>query len=1326
MDQMDFSCKWRRWIKGCLSSGRASILINGSATKEFDFKMGVRQGDPLAPFLFILAMEGLSLTMREACEQHSFHEISLPNGGPTLSHLMYADDVTFIGEWSEMNLINLNRILRCFYLASGLKVNLNKSRVFGVGVEDAEIANLAGILNCESGTFPFTYLGLPLGANMRIFKHWNPILEKFRSRLSVWKAKNLSFAGRLTLLKSRTENDNNSMWLSCIKAWHNIKAFDGKPIAKASLKGKWWVIAKVQKELEEWNINLDALMERKIGNGNNTHFWKDRWLEGEFLKVIYPELYKRELRRDKELNTMEELKNKLNSVSISSLRDSWRWNINANGTFSVQSLRMRLVDNMANGVMTDDFRWITWLPLKINYFVWRLMLNRIPLSNNLSSKGIQVTSHQCKMCLLEDANMDHVFFRCEYALSLWLWLCNWSGLMDVAPIDFVSFSTSVNSYNGDVETKKMFLSLGYTVLWLIWKERNERFFGRRIKKAMQLANDIQLFAFNWIKNRGNIKRLDWTETAFHYAGRNLFKKAIREDCPPGKEEGKKALSSISTSFPRRWKSRPAQRITGAIYPFVSTTKKSSLTISHSFPGEPPLFAIRCLYDMVVDPSLCSCVILVAFDGVSMLGISSGSPPLLGVLGAEVFLTILPLMMSCASALVAVFVCLFWPCGLCDDLWGMLLIGIAGVAAGVGMLKKQTVFLLQTADVWATSSSAEFCRCGPQTADILPTGEFSFAVDSVALWKGTVGPHSRNAQTPVSTRVVVVVSTKEGNLTMKILPEPLTFQKPCTESSANQEELEVPSAKSPVKNEDEENDLELHCAAQDALVKVHDRIVEEDIFDDEESVVFCRMLVPNNTVGCLLGKGGEVIKRLRGETGAVIRLLPADQLPTCAMETDELLQISGIPDVTRKALAKVSTLLHQNPRKDEPPSNSRPVGAPRSFHPGAPPPPPERGPYTYGAPPLPWRGYGNEPPRFGPPPPPPPVIEPVEDTPIEFPMKILCGEGKIGGVVGRNGISLRQFQQETGTSISVEEPLVGSDERVILVSSFDAIQKPRSRTIDAILLLQDKTSEHNEKGLITTRVLIPSSKVGCILGQGGMIINEMRRRIKADIRVYAKEEKPICAGENEELVQVSGSYGVAKEALAEIASRFRARYLRDTKPPPEHAGPSRGGHYEPIKREFNGPSYGAPPREYQPQTYYPPPPPPPVEYATHAYPVPPHPHQHPHPSGYVGAVDINVANSGQVSAPGVHNPSEVTGTMMNPQDPYAQPVGVEAYQAYGAPAGGQVLPVQVTYPENYGTQQDPYSSTHTSYYGTTTTTTAPASSVPQQGHYTLQSSQQYGH
>lgn len=74
MEQMAFKSKWRACIKGCLTSGKASILVNGLATIKFTFKRGVRQGEPMAPFLFILAMDGFSVTMRSVCERHFFKE----------------------------------------------------------------------------------------------------------------------------------------------------------------------------------------------------------------------------------------------------------------------------------------------------------------------------------------------------------------------------------------------------------------------------------------------------------------------------------------------------------------------------------------------------------------------------------------------------------------------------------------------------------------------------------------------------------------------------------------------------------------------------------------------------------------------------------------------------------------------------------------------------------------------------------------------------------------------------------------------------------------------------------------------------------------------------------------------------------------------------------------------------------------------------------------------------------------------------------------------------------------------------------------------------
>lgn len=93
-------------------------------------------------------------------------------------------------------------------------------------------------------------------------------------------------------------------------------------------------------------------------------------------------------------------------------------------------------------------------------------------------------------------------------------------------------------------------------------------------------------------------------------------------------------------------------------------------------------------------------------------------------------------------------------------------------------------------------------------------------------------------------------------------------------------------------------LEPRCAAQDALLKVHERIIEEDLGGVQnshgtETVVSARLLVSNHMVGCLLGRKGDVIQRLRSETGANIRVLPADHLPACAMSSDELVQVKSL-------------------------------------------------------------------------------------------------------------------------------------------------------------------------------------------------------------------------------------------------------------------------------------------------------------------------------------------------------------------------------------------------------------------------------------------------
>ncbi|KAJ0599393.1 putative RNA-directed DNA polymerase [Helianthus annuus] len=189
-------------VMATVSTAKASVLVNGSPTQEFPCYRGLRQGDPLSPFLFIIAMEALSGVIKKACIEGLFHGIRCTPHGPLLSHFFFADDAVFVGEWSGTNAVNLNRIMRCFHLASGLRINLAKSKVFGVGVNDTQLQNLASILKCQVGSLPFKHLGLQIGANMHLVKHWKPGVDTFKNRLLVWKSNTLSYGGRITLIKS--------------------------------------------------------------------------------------------------------------------------------------------------------------------------------------------------------------------------------------------------------------------------------------------------------------------------------------------------------------------------------------------------------------------------------------------------------------------------------------------------------------------------------------------------------------------------------------------------------------------------------------------------------------------------------------------------------------------------------------------------------------------------------------------------------------------------------------------------------------------------------------------------------------------------------------------------------------------------------------------------------------------------------------------------------------------------------------------------------------------------------------------------------------------
>ncbi|XP_071712198.1 uncharacterized protein [Rutidosis leptorrhynchoides] len=199
---MGFGSKWRKWILTCFKSTSISIFVNGSPTSEFGLERGVRQGDPLSPFLFILATEGLNVLTKNAVAKKMFSGVEVGADKVVISHLQYADDTIFFGTWSESNVRSLLNLLKCFELTTGLKINYHKSNLIGVGVEDVEVERIANLFGCKVGSIPFMYLGLPVDGNMKKEESWAPVVHKFEKRLSDWKARSVCFGRRLTLVKA--------------------------------------------------------------------------------------------------------------------------------------------------------------------------------------------------------------------------------------------------------------------------------------------------------------------------------------------------------------------------------------------------------------------------------------------------------------------------------------------------------------------------------------------------------------------------------------------------------------------------------------------------------------------------------------------------------------------------------------------------------------------------------------------------------------------------------------------------------------------------------------------------------------------------------------------------------------------------------------------------------------------------------------------------------------------------------------------------------------------------------------------------------------------
>lgn len=182
-----FSTRWRDWIALILSTTTSKVMLNGTTWEVIMHKRGLRQGDPLSPYLFILAIDPLQTILNMAKDQGILSPIS--NRVAKFRTSLYADDAAIFLNPSRADVDSLITLLENFGRATGLQVNLSKSSVVPIRCENIDLQDVLNNFNGKRTGFPITYLGLPLTIGRIKRAHLQPVMDKLHSRLAGWKGK---------------------------------------------------------------------------------------------------------------------------------------------------------------------------------------------------------------------------------------------------------------------------------------------------------------------------------------------------------------------------------------------------------------------------------------------------------------------------------------------------------------------------------------------------------------------------------------------------------------------------------------------------------------------------------------------------------------------------------------------------------------------------------------------------------------------------------------------------------------------------------------------------------------------------------------------------------------------------------------------------------------------------------------------------------------------------------------------------------------------------------------------------------------------------------
>lgn len=353
----------------------------------------------------------------------------------------------------------------------------------------------------------------------------------------------------------------------------------------------------------------------------------------------------------------------------------------------------------------------------------------------------------------------------------------------------------------------------------------------------------------------------------------------------------------------------------------------------------------------------------------------------------------------------------------------------------------------------------------------------------------------------------------------------------------------------ITGEGESGDVFDVSVGQEALLRVYERILEVESSSalmnadakaggrgGDGLVRCCRLLAVTDQIGALMGREGKRIDKIRKESGAYIRVLTKEQLPSLANLDDELIQITGDSIAVRKALVAVSKCLQENPPK----ATTSSYGAFKQSHPRN-----ESSSIPFPGnmtklPSVPYPSFtdGDS------------YVNVDVSITVEVVFKMLCSSDAAGSVIGKGGSLVKALQEETGASIYFAASVAGCHERVITISALENVEAQHSPAQNAVLRVFARATEalskngpvtkgNNGEG-VTARLLIPSNQAGSLIGVRGTVVSDLQRVTSTRIQVLEGNQVPRCASSDERVVQISGDYAHVQNALGVITHKLREK------------------------------------------------------------------------------------------------------------------------------------------------------------------------------------------